>query len=79
MSRDGPQASRDKLARIFALLPEHCLLHVGHDLEDDAKYVERPADVFLKIRRLVDPRTFRLIGIKRSLPGGPGEDFLSVH
>ena len=47
MSRDGPEAGRDKLARIFALLPEHRLLHVGHDLEDDAEDVEGPADVVL--------------------------------
>ena len=47
MARDGPEAGRDKLARVFALLPEHRLLQVGHDLEDDAEDVEGPADVVL--------------------------------
>ena len=47
MARDGPEAGRDKLARVFALLPEQRLLHVGNDLEDDAEDVEGPADVVL--------------------------------
>ena len=61
MARDGPEAGRDKLARVFALLPEHRLLHVGNDLEDDAEDVERPADVVLQVSRLVviaKPQTF---------------------
>ena len=48
MSRDGPEARLDKLARILTLPPEHCLLHVGRDLEDDAEDVERPTDVVLQ-------------------------------
>ena len=56
MPRDGPEAARDELAPVFALLPEQRLLHVGHDLEDDAENVERPADVILKIRRYACPR-----------------------
>ena len=53
MARDGPEAGRDKLARVFTLLPEHRLLHVGHDLEDDAEDVEGPADVVLRVNRFV--------------------------
>ena len=61
MSRDGPQAGRDELARVFALLPKHSLLHVGHDLEDDAEHVERPANVVLQVWRLQLRLILRLI------------------
>ena len=49
MSRDGPKAGLDELSRILALPPEHCLLHVGRDLEYDAEDVERPSDVVLQV------------------------------
>ena len=48
MPRDGPQAGRDELAPVFTLLPEQRLLHIGHDLEDDAEHIESPANVILK-------------------------------
>ena len=78
MSGDGPEAGRDKLARVFALLPEHRLLHVGHDLEDDAEHVERPANVILKIRRYACPR-IKQVEVDFPLPGALGEDSSSVH
>ena len=79
MSRDGPQAGRDELARVFALLPKHSLLHVGHDLEDDAKHVERPANVVLQVCRLVKVDIETYINLPFTLPGGPGEGSLSVR
>ena len=48
MSRDGPEAGLDELARILALLSEHRFLHVGCDLEDDAEDVHGPTDVVLQ-------------------------------
>ena len=48
VSRDGPQAGRYELASIFALSPEHGLLHVGYGLEGNAKHVQGPANVVLK-------------------------------
>ena len=79
MSRDGPQASRDKLARIFALLPEHSLLHVGHDLEDDAEDVERPTDIVLQVCNPLSCRLFPLTCVKFPLPGDQEEDSSSVR
>ena len=58
MSRDGPEARLDELSRILALPPEHRLLYVGRDLEDDAEDVHGPTDVVLQIYHHASCRLF---------------------
>ena len=79
MSRDGPEARLDELSRILALPPEHRLLHVGRDLEDDAEDVHGPTDVVLQIYHHASCRLFSLIDVKLSLPGDQEEDFSTVR
>ena len=78
MSRDGPEAGLDELARILALPPEHCLLHIGRDLKDDAEDVHGPTDVVLQVCHLVSCRLFPLTD-KLPLPGDREEDSSSVR
>ena len=79
MSRDGPEAGLDELARILALLSEHRLLHVGCDLEDDAEDVHGPTDVVLQVSHLVSCRLFPHDDFNVPLPGHREEDFSSVR
>ena len=79
MSRYGPEAGLDELARILALPPEHRLLHVGRDLEDDAEDVHGPTDVVLQVCHLVSCRIFPHDDFNVPLPGDREEDFSSVH
>ena len=79
MSRDGPEAGLDELARILALPPEHCLLHVGCDLKDDAEDVHGPTDVVLQRCHHATCRLFLHVDFNSPLPGGPGEDSSPVR